>query len=192
MAFLAAIPAMIGMGGAAAGGAAAAGTAAAAAGAATAATTALTAATWIGLAGTALSVVGTIIDTKQQRGAAKANEASAKMEAKQVMEQATENSRRRRVEADSFTSSQVARLGAAGVDFMGSPLDVIFNDSARGELAARDIMYEGQAAAAGKKYEARLSRFKRDQALPMGMLKIGSQALSGAKTVFGDTMGSRG
>jgi hypothetical protein len=189
MAFLAAIPAMIGIGGAAAGGAAAVGAGAAAVGATTVASTALTAATWIGLAGTALSLVGTIVDTKQQYGAAQAQEQGAKLEAKQIMEQATENTRRRRVEADSFTSSQIARLGASGVDFMGSPLDVIFNDSARGELAARDIMYEGGQAAQGKAYEAKLARFKRDQVVPMGMLRVGGDALRGASTLFGPTLG---
>lgn len=173
MAFLAAIPAMIG-------------TAATAIGTSTAG---MTAATALGLGATALTIAGTLVDVNQQRGAAKANEMSAKIESKQIMEQANENARRRRVEAESFTSSQIAKLGATGVDFMGSPLDAIFESAARGELAARDIEYEGSVAAAGKKYEARLQRFRREQAVPMGVLKIGQQSLAGAQTLFGKTLG---
>jgi hypothetical protein len=230
MAFLAAIPAMLGTAasavgsaiytGAAAvgsaigsaatavgtslgiGGTAAAGTAAAGIGAGTALSVGTTALTGLallnqaaqigtGVAGTALSIAGTQAQVQQEYAAHDVNANVAKMESEKLVDMATENARRRRRESDSFVGSQIAKLGATGVDFLGSPLDVVFGAAERGELAARDIEYEGYSAAAGRNYEAKIHKYRRDQVVPMGQIKIAGQALQGASTLFGQTLGTR-
>jgi hypothetical protein len=228
MAFLAAIPAMLGTAasavgsaiytGAAAvgsaigsaasavgtslgiGGTAAAGTAATGIGAGTALSIGSTALTGLalasrvaqmgtGVAGTALSMAGTQAQVKQEYAAHDVNATVAKMESDKMVDVATENANRRRVDARRHVSSQIAKLGASGVDFLGSPMDVIFEGAGRGELAARDIEYEGYAAAAGKNYEAKIHKYRRDQVIPTGQLRLAGQALQGANTLFGQTLG---
>jgi hypothetical protein len=125
---------------------------------------------------------------------ASANAAAAEAEAKQIMAQARENAKRRRVLATEQTSTQIAKVGASGMDILGSPLDVIFRDVARGELAAQDILYQGKVGYAAKDYEAQLRRYQAGLIIPSTLLNIGgdlvsSQAKSG-KTLFGQPLGN--
>jgi hypothetical protein len=205
MAFLAAIPAMLGtaasaVGSAIASGAAAVGTAVSSMGIGTAlsvGTTALTGLATVsrlaqmgtGVAGTALSMAGTQAQVQQEYAAHDVNATVAKMESERLVDTATENAARRRVESRAHVGKQIARLGASGVDFLGSPLDVVFGAAEQGELAARDIAYEGYTAAAGRNYEAKIHKYKRDQVLPTGKIKLAGQALQGANTLFGQTLG---
>lgn len=192
----------LGIGGTAAAGTAAAGTAATGIGVGTALSVGSTALTGLallnrsaqigtGIAGTALSIAGTQAQISQEYAAHDVNANVAKMESEKLVDMATENARRRRRESDSFVGSQIAKLGATGVDFLGSPLDVVFGAAERGELAARDIEYEGYSAAAGRNYEAKIHKYRRDQVVPMGQIKIAGQALQGASTLFGQTLGTR-
>lgn len=151
-------------------------------GAAAAATPGLTALTAIG---TGLSVLGTVASARQDYGSERANAKAAQIEAKQHLEQANEMASRRRRQAESDTSTQIAKFGASGIDILGSPLDVIMYDRSMGELAARDIEYEGRMQAAGKQYESKLRNWRARQIGPSAAISIGGTLVKGARTVLG-------
>jgi DNA segregation ATPase FtsK/SpoIIIE-like protein len=146
-----------------------------------------TMATVLNLAGTGLGIFGSIVSGISEMKTASANASAAKQEAKFEKQKYTEEARRQREQNEEATSTQIAKLGASGVDLLGSPLDVIARDAGRGELAARDIEQRGKGAQQAKSYEADLWKYRRGQALTNMAFSIGGQAISGAKTILGGT-----
>jgi hypothetical protein len=169
--------------------AAAAGTATAGTAIGTATVMGMSASTLMTVAGTALSVAGMVTQGIQDSKVANANAKAAKYEAQHTQALSAEDARRQRERNSEATSTQIAKLGKSGVDFMGSPLDLIMADAGRGELAARDIEVAGKNAGSGKEYEARITKWKATQQnmgnIGKGLVTIGGKAISNSKTILG-------
>lgn len=137
----------------------------------------------------ATGVASAVSSGIQNRGAMAANAEAIQQEAEYTRLANKENARRRRVENEDFTSTQIAKLGASGLDFMGSPLDLLVQDAGRGEMAARDIEARGTVQAASKEYEARLTKWRARQIGTETGFNVGGKLIGGAskvaKTVFG-------
>ncbi len=146
----------------------------------------ISASTLLTIGGTALGVAGTAVQAGQQQQAAVANQKAADIESQNMIAVAGENARRQRERNAEATSTQIAKLGAVGVDvnLLDSPFDAIISDVGKGELAARDIEYQGKTGAAGKLYESKLESWKASQAKTDMFLKIGGQVVKGGKTLL--------
>lgn len=156
-----------------------------AAGTAATAATGLSGTTLLSLAGTGLGMFSSVIGGIQQKSMYDASAKAASYEAKAAMRESQETARRRREGADELASSQIATLGASGIDIMGSPLDIIIKDRARGELHAQDALYSGKSAATGKRYEATLAKYQGRSSMANAMLSVGGQAIGAGKTILG-------
>lgn len=143
--------------------------------------------TLLSLAGTGVGIFGDIIGGIQQRNAYNAQAQGASMEARQVIREGQEQRRRREVQGEELASTQLAVLGASGVDIMGSPLDVIINDRGRSQLGAEDALYSAKTYAAGKRYESTLAKYQAGNAIPGAMLSIGGRLIGAGKTLLGSS-----
>jgi hypothetical protein len=155
--------------------------------------------------GTALlvasSAVGAIGAIKQGNDAAAAGnfnaaqlESRAQTERDQAAAQAQidqQNTRRRMGEA-------YAAAGASGIDpSQGSPLSVMSDLAAQGELTRRLSLYRGDVAATGDLNQAAVSRYQGKLAQQAGMMKgvgilVGNAAAYGLARGFGATSASAG
>jgi len=74
-----------------------------------------------------------------------------------------------------------ARLGAAGITVEGSPVEVLADMAGEGELEARRIEAEGEAAASGHSYQARRSETNAGQELLRGVGGVIGQVAQAGK-----------
>lgn len=183
MPFLAAIPALFGIGGAAAGagagaaaaGAAGAGAAAAGAGAAAAAAgtfLGLEASTWVGLAGAALGAVGSVVQGNQQ---AKASEAQAKAYERQALDAQRVGSSQ--VEQQRIRTAQLigrqrgAMSGSGFVADDGTFGDLLEESASFGEQDAEQLRINAARQAWGYQTQAGFARDQAQQQRSAGITK---------------------
>lgn len=133
------------------------------------------------LAGAGAGALGSISQGNQQAAASNANaqqlEARASADTAQAAAQATldqQNSRRQMAAA-------FANAGASGVDpGQGSPLSVMSDLAAQGELTRRLSIYRGDVASTGDLNQAALTRWQGSQAKQAGFLRAGTTLLTAA------------
>lgn len=80
-------------------------------------------------------------------------------------------------------SSQRAAFAVAGVDMEGSPLLVLEDTAAQGELDAKAIQYSGDVEASQKRSQAELYELQGKNAKTSSYWKAGSSLLSGGGTI---------
>lgn len=93
------------------------------------------------------------------------NAATAQNEAARVENEARERARRIREDNRRLIGSQIAAYGKSGVAMEGSPLAIVSDTAAMGELSAADAMYEGDAKRQSLLGEAQIHNYQRQFSL---------------------------
>lgn len=140
----------------------------------------------IGAAGTAFGAVAAKQQASQQAALANANAQATARDAMFARDQAAFNEARSREQASRVAGRQRAGIGASGVDFSGSPLDLLQETAIQSELDAQSIRRTGEFRAQGldfqaegDQYRANAYRAQGNTALTSGMISAGSQLASG-------------
>jgi len=147
---------------------------------------AFSAATWMAIgaatsvAGTAFSAVSQIQQGKQQQKWSEYNAAIAERDAKAAKDAAEYEAGQTRRDTERILGRQRALYGKAGVTMEGSPLELMSETAAEGELDA--LMVERTGILRGQRYgeEATLSRMKGAGARRAGYWGAGTTLLTGA------------
>jgi len=126
------------------------------------------------------SVVGTVVSSDAQRRAANTNADIQEQNAAAARAKSSYDEQRHRESVQKMLSTQRALYGKSGVDMAGSPLLVMEDTAAQGELDALAIRYGGDVASAQQRSAANLSRMQASDYQTAGYLKAGSSLLSGA------------
>ena len=139
----------------------------------------------------ASQVLGGISAYGDSRAQASAAETNTELAAEQAGNQASqERDKYRR-----FASSQKATLGASGVDVnVGSPIDVLADTDAEGEVSAMQLLYGGQLEAANWRQRAQSLKSQGRGSLIGGILGGVGTGLLGASQLgyFRDAPGKVG
>lgn len=139
-----------------------------------------------------VGTVGAISTGISQNQAAKYNAQVAQNNADAATQAAnfeTEAERRRQMR---LFGAQRAAYGKAGVTMEGTPLDVVGDTAAEGELDALAILYQGQLGYNRGQSEASLQRYAGRSALTSGYIGAGSSILKGAGAARGLLAGGEG
>lgn len=80
-----------------------------------------------------------------------------------------------------------AAYGASGIDFSGSPLDVLADSAFEGEWDVTKIRYKAEVAAVDEENRANLYRAGADASQTAGYIGAGSSLLSGLSTGVNNT-----
>ena len=136
--------------------------------------------TMTALAGTAMSAVGQIQQGKEQQKWSEYNAAVAERDAKAAKAAAGHEASQKRKETERLLGRQRALYGKSGVTMEGSPLELMSETAAEGELDA--LMIERTGAVGAQRYgeEATLSRMKGASASRAGYWGAGTTLLTGA------------
>jgi hypothetical protein len=89
---------------------------------------------------------------------------------------------RKRAETQRLLSRQRAVYGKAGVEFEGSPLLVMEDTAAEGEMDALLIEYRGATQMQARRSQADLDRMRARSARRMGWYGVGTSILGGASS----------
>lgn len=119
----------------------------------------------------ATSVIGGIMQSKQ-----------LDVQAKQAKAEGAEMARRQRQKNAALTGEQLVKLGGSGVETLGSPGDIVAQDAARGELAARDIEQKAAGQAYTYSQQARAKRIGAYSSIIGGGLEIVGGAYEKSQT----------
>lgn len=139
------------------------------------------------IAGVAMSAMGTAVAAKgaaQQgkaaRQAAEFNAAVQRNQAIAAQQKADFDAKRKREETERLLSLQNARFLKGGVRLAGTPLLVLTDQAAQGEMDAQAIIYGGKIQAAGYRDQATLSIMGGISAEAAGRIKATGTLLTGA------------
>jgi hypothetical protein len=142
--------------------------------------------TVVGAAGTAFGAVAANRQAQSQAAMANANAAAAKRDADYARNQAQYNEMLAKQRADRVRGAQRAGIAASGVDFTGSPLDLLEETTIQSEMDRQEILRSGEYKAsgydfqaAGQRYQANAYRSAGSTALTTGMLSAGGQLVGG-------------
>lgn len=152
--------------------------------AATATTTglaALSAATTV--IGTGVSALGAMQQGNAQKAAADYNAKVERVQAQNVQNQAQAQAQQQDQANRRRMGEAAAAYGAAGVDMEGSPLSVMMDLGAQGELSKRLILYKGTVDAQSAMAQAGIDTATGQNAATAGLTKAGGTLLTG----FGNT-----
>ena len=148
-------------------------------GAGAAAASGISLATALSIASFALTGLGFLTQGAQARTASRFQADLLARQAQREREIAALEETEFRRRGDRLLATQRARLGASGVDFTGTALDVAEDTAAEIELQALKIRSGGQAREAGLRGEAAFSRLRGDQAFRSGVAGAGASFLRG-------------
>ena len=147
----------------------------------------VTAAQWMAgaaLAGTAMSAVGQIQAGQSQSEWNNYNAAVAERDTMAARDTADIEASRKRRETQKLLGKQRALYGKAGVTFEGSPLELMEETAAEGELDAMMIQWEGGQRSQKYVDEATLSRMKGKSAKTASYYGAGSSLLTGGAQTY--------
>lgn len=129
------------------------------------------------------SVVGAVGAFQQagtQAAVAEFNAANSRNAAIAARDRASADADRRRREFDRIRGRNVANIGAAGLDFTGSPTAFLVDQAGEAELDALLVEYGGELEARGFEQRARLHRAEASSARAGAPLKAAGILLGGA------------
>lgn len=135
--------------------------------------------------GSVFSAIGAMQQGKAASAAANYNASISERNAQIETMQASEDAERSRRASRRRIGAMRAAYGASGVTMEGSPLDVLEDSFAEGELDALTIQYQGRMAAENHRGEAVLSRMQGKAAKKAGFIRAGTSLLTGATKVAG-------
>jgi len=141
-------------------------------------------ATAVSIIGTAVGAVGSIAQGQQQQEWANYNAAIAQQQAQTAKATAEWEATQKRKETERLLGKQRALYGVAGVTYEGSPLELMAETAAEGELDA--LMLERTGKIREQKYmsEAELTKMKGQQAATAGYFGAGTTLLTGASKLY--------
>ena len=144
--------------------------------------------TYVLIALAAAAAAGTAYSADASRRSANisADIAADDARAAQMKARFEEDAHRQRVKK--IISSQRALYGASGVSMEGSPLLVMEDTAAQGELDALAIRYGGEIESARKRSESSLLKMRARDIQTAGYISTGSSLLSGASSAYGNEM----
>jgi hypothetical protein len=128
--------------------------------------------------GTAVSAYGSIQAGRQAEETAKFNAALEAQKARAEMESAAYEEKQSRRERSRLLSRQAALYGKAGVKMEGSPLDVMAETAAEGELEALMIRKYGATKAQQAMSQAQIDRYMGRTARTTGYMRAGTTLLT--------------
>jgi hypothetical protein len=140
---------------------------------------------YISIAMMAVSVVGKVIESDQQRKAYNYQADVAEQNAIAAQNKAKYEEDAHRRQLQKIMSTQRTLYGKANIDLAGSPLLVMEDTAAQGELDALAIRFGGDIAAAQQRSAANLARMQGQNAMTAGYISAGTSLLAGAKDVSG-------
>ena len=132
------------------------------------------------IASAVVAAGGTAVSADASRRAANTNADIQEQNAAAARAKSNYDEQRHRESVQKMLSTQRALYGKSGVDMSGSPLLVMEDTAAQGELDALAIRYGGDVASAQQRSAANLSRMQASDYQTAGYLKAGSSLLSGA------------
>lgn len=139
--------------------------------------------TTIAVIGTVVSAAGALYSASQQQKAADYNAKVAEVNARTAEDKAKYEEQMHRERVRKILGTQRSMYGASGLDTTGSPMLVMEDTKAQGELDALAIRHGGDVAAAQARSEANLYRMQGQSAMTAGYFSAGSSLLSGAADV---------
>lgn len=135
--------------------------------------------------GSAVSAVSQISSGYAQRDALDYNARVAEMHAAAAEQSAALEEETTRKRVSRVQGTVRARAAAAGLDIgEGSPLDVLAENAAEGELEALTARYSGAVEASRARSQANLSRYQGKQAVMGGWMGAGAQLLQSAGSAY--------
>jgi len=137
------------------------------------------------IAAAVIAAAGSVYSGEQSRKAASQNADIQEQAAANAEAKAKYDEERHRKSVDKLLSAQRALYGKSGLDMSGSPLLVMEDTAAQGELDALAIRYGGSVAAAQQRSAANLSRMEGSAAQTSSYFKAGSSLLTGASKIYG-------
>lgn len=135
--------------------------------------------------GTSVTAYGQIQQGKSQAAMAKYNAKLAKRSAKEAKDSAEYEAKQKRRETARFIGKQRALYGKAGVTIEGSPLEIVQETAAQGEMDA--LMIERGYAQQGAAYlsQAKLAEMRARNYKRQGYYAAGSTLLTGGGQMMG-------
>lgn len=133
----------------------------------------------LGIIGSVISAVGAV---SQASAAAKAADYNAKVAEKNAAiakQNALADEQAKRRETQSILGRSRAAIGASGLAVVGTPLDVLSETAALGELDALTIRYNGENNAQSYKQDAELERMRGRSAKTRGFFGAASHLIGG-------------
>jgi len=127
-----------------------------------------------------VSAAGAIYSGEQSRKASSQNADIQEQAAANAEAKAKYDEDRHRQSVEKLLSAQRALYGKSGLDMSGSPLLVMEDTAAQGELDALAIRYGGDVSAAQSRSAANLSRMQASSYQTSSYFQAGSSLLTGA------------
>lgn len=135
-----------------------------------------------GLIGGGLSAYGQIQSAKVEQTGREYNAQISEQEAGRIRESSLLTEFKQRKQLRQNVGSMVASTAGSGIEFTGSPLDVIKDSIANAELDISIGKYNAEVEAKRKEDEARLERYYGKQAVKSSYYSAGSTLLTSAAT----------
>ena len=133
----------------------------------------------ITMAGAALSAYGSLQQAEAQKNAAQYNADLNTRQATITYQQAAVESDRLRRHQAQVQGAAIAQYGASGVDFEGSPTDVLAFSAAQQQLDLETLNYNANLKAMGYTSNAQLDNMAAKTAVQQGDLMAASSFLTG-------------
>lgn len=130
-------------------------------------------------AGTVASAAGSIMAGQQQKAAADQQAKLLDRQAVLTTEQGNYEQARKQDEINKITGTQIAGIAGSGVNFDGSPTDVITSSASQGALDMGAIRYGSQINASNLSYQASLARQSGQAASTAGFIGAAGGLLGG-------------
>jgi hypothetical protein len=130
-----------------------------------------------------MGAAGSIQQGQAEQEAADYNADVARQSAQASLDKADYDETIHREKVRKLLSSQRAAYGAAGVDMAGSPLLVLEDTAAQGELDAKAIRYGGEVEAKQKLSQAEIYELTGKNAKTASYYKAGASLLSGGASM---------
>lgn len=139
---------------------------------------------YVALGATAVSAASAAYQGQQAKKEADYNAAIMEQNAIAAKNKAAYDETMHRERVRKLLSTQKAQLGRSGISLEGSPLLILEETVAQGELDALAIRYGGDIEASRSRSAANLSRMQGKSAITSGYVQAGSTLLSGGSRAY--------
>jgi len=136
------------------------------------------------IASTVLSAVGMVASAQAQSNAANYNAQVQQINAQVSSEQGAAQAAQKARESRQRQAAGQAAVMQGGFELAGSPLDVLDQAQAQGNLTYLTSVYDGQVKATGYQNNATLYRSQADSAPTAGFIGAGGKLLGGLSDVY--------
>lgn len=129
------------------------------------------------LATIALTAAGGVSRAQEARNEGNTQAALAERQAVAARQDAARAATDQRRRTAAVLARQKVRYAKGGIVLSGSPLDLLADAAAEGELAAQDALHQGEAAAADLRLRGDIARRRGRTARRQGLLDTGTRLL---------------